>query len=548
MAIDFSRYVTPGTPLGSYDYGRGFRALAQQQLQEKTLAENARQADQREYGQQKRHDDSMSFNRESLGSQNDRFSLELEDTKEQRGQAADAKRAQMVSSGVQAFREKVAKTDFSGADSMIGTLTEMGVNVQRTVDPKTGQPNYRVKAPAFGERPGIQTAASIRSQIGNEDTGAGQQPIGEISGTTELPPVEPIREISGSTEIYPNDSADSNSANQFIERNNPFAPSALKNATPVETSSDPSQKPTEPKNNPFDPYALNTSEMMEQNRRRSDPMLSGIVGATPGRFQGRMKNLMTGVREMGLPLQGTMETLQKPMDTMAGLMKGEMSAEAARARMTMSQSNQGFNRNIRLEDRMWRRLDGIGKSFDLPNIKQRIERTSQLTNLLDQHNPSADGLLISELRGMFESGVMTDKDFKNAKAGIKPVLQQIMDFGNESIMGTGLNPDSRAGIKAFLRQKGIEDNRAIQNAQNQLMTQVQRAGSEEELKTAYDYIAGNIPQNLWADEIKEAYGIPVDKKTGSVDRSGNYSTNNNPGTQESSVTIDLNAEAEELLQ
>jgi hypothetical protein len=572
MAFDPTKFMSPVTPMGSYDYGAGFRALAGQRMRQSENTEQARQADQSEAGIQKRHDATSAFNNKSLNSQNARFSLELEDNQKVRQGEFDKNKAAKVGAATAAFREKIAKTDFSGADSMIGSLAEMGVEVNRSTDAQ-GMPVYRVKAPTFGERPGVMDSATIMDKIEGgvsqkERPQENQPSKGQSSGEGFQFPGS-VRQISGETEI------DSTPPRE-PDPKNPFEPAGTTGefvAPPHPESNDiftaPGEQPLSAaeveqqrnpvvnEKNPYDPYMINTGDMLEQNRKRIDPMLSGVVGATPGRFQGRMKNYMSGVREMGLPLDQTMDTMQKPLDTVAGLMKGEMSAEAARARASMSSENQGANRNLRIEDTTWKRASEVGKSFELTKRKIKLNKVNETINHLGKNNRSADGLLISTIRSMFETGVMTDRDFANTKSGIKSIFQQIKDGVDEKVIGTGLNPDSRAGLTAFMKDIAKDDISAVNQAQDQLMIQAERAQSQEEQNTIIDFITSNVPQDLWNDDIKRMHGIPVEQKTGPVDKAGNYSTKSggvsqkeHPGepSGKKSVTVDVNSEVEELLK
>ena len=549
--VDFSKYAGQSIPLQQYDFGRGFRALAQQRLAESRLKEDSRQFDANEAGVQSRHADSMNYNREALDSTNDRFAVGIADEERAAKYKAKIAKKKQFDDALSAFNKSVVDTDFNSADSMLGTLKTMGANVDRQVN-EQGMPVYRVEPPSFDDGMDEIDASGIRSQLGNGDTG---QSFSGNSSTSRLNNSEPQSDLF--TEKNPFDSipgasaaiaqpepvGDSFQAPTQPEANAIFTPPGQEQEVAQEQSMQPGVK------NPFDPFQLDSSAMLAQNQKRLKPFMEGMVNAVPGRFQGRMGEFYKGVNELGLPLEKTLELTQKPLDTQAGLMKSELGAENARARINVSMGGQEANRNIRLEDRMWRRMDGIGKSFDLTGRKLKLDKTNEVIGHLSKNNPSADGLMVSSIRNMFESGVMTDRDFQNTKEGIKGILQQIKDGVDEKIIGTGLNPDSRAGLIAFMRDITRDDTAAVQKAQAQLLTQAQRAGSEEELKTVYDYISANVPQALWSDEIKQEFGIPVERKTGSMDKEGNYATNKAPkvGAPKQSASIDVNSEVESLL-
>jgi hypothetical protein len=547
MAIDFSKYAARANPGETYDYGAGMRALAQQRLNEAKLAEDQRQANMNEAGVQSRHTDSMNYNRESLDSTNDRFAVGLADEERTEKYKAKIAKKKQFDDALSKFNSSVVATDFNSADAMLGPLQTMGARVDRQVNEK-GMPVYRVEPPSFDDGMDDIDASGIRSQIGSGNSQAVQQsqPVSQQQPRSSLfSEKNPFDSIPGASAAMANPGpvGDSFQAPAQPQANDIFTP-------PGQQQEVPQEQPVQPRiKNPFDPYQLDSSAMLAQNQKRLKPFMEGMVNAVPGRFQGRMGEFYKGVNDLGLPLEKTLELTQKPLDTQAGLMKSELGAENARARINVSMGGQEANRNIRLEDRMWRRMDGIGKSFDLTGRKLKLDKVNETINHLSKNNPSADGLMISTIRNMFEAGVMTDRDYQNTKEGVKPILQQIKDGVDEKIIGTGLNPDSRAGLTQFLRDITRDDTAAVQKAQAQLLTQAQRAGSEEELKTVYDYISANVPQALWSDEVKQEFGLPVERKTGSMDKEGNYATNKAPktGVPQQSVNMDFNSEVESLL-
>ncbi len=577
--VDFSKYVSPGTPIQHMDYGRGFRALMEQRGRDRALNENARQFDINEKNQTEQFNQNLGQRQAEEGNQNTRFSLTLEDTKEDRNRQYTEKHAQQMKETLKAARAAVVSGKYEQADALLGPLSEMGVKVNKTAGPD-GSPIYNFRAPSFGDPPGPVNFDDINSKFSSgpkqpqggpqtsnlskeeqikRATTPSQSQLFTGANPFESPATPGLRQSELSPEdqqISPDlDKAEAETLEGITPgsgNNSPQGPANIGETAPQGIAEKLGTAGPVADSSGFDPYSLDTKALKEQISKRLDPALSGIMGAFPQQYRGRAASLLGGYQQMGMPPDETLDQLQKPLDTVARLMNGEMSAQAAYARASNTGESQAANRNIRLEDRMWRRVDGIGKSFDLPNVKQRVENTNNLIGLIDQNNPSADALLISQLRNMIEKGVMTDNDFVHAKEGIKPVLQRIKDFSDEQIMGTGLNPDSRKGIKDFLNSRMIQDRQTIGKAQTQLMTQAQRAGSEEELKTVYDYVTGNIPQSEWSPEIKEAYGIPVEKKTGPVDKSGNYSASKSvevKGSGPSGPTHeDIDSEVEDLLK
>jgi hypothetical protein len=511
MPFDPMKFVSPVTPMGSYDYGAGFRDLANQRMQQSAQAENARQADQSEAGVQKRHDATTAFNEKSLGSQNARFSLELEDTQRVRQGEYDKNQQSKVQGATAAFRYKIAKTDFSGADAMIGSLAEMGVEVSRSTDDK-GMPIYRVKAPTFGERPGVMDSATIMDKIEGQES----QPSKGQSDGFQFP--DSVRQISGETEI------DSTPPRE-LDPKNPFEPAGTSGefvAPPHPESNDiftaPGEQPLSAaeveqqrnpvvnEKNPYDPYMINTGDMLEQNRKRMDPMLQGIVGATPGRFQNRMNQYVSGVRQMGLPLEGTMETMQKPLDTVAGLMKGELSADAAYARAAMSQGSQESNRDLRIIGMTRNFLNKVSQDFDMPKKKQDFETIDGIKARLEARNPQDDLALLHDIRNLNQKGVATQPDIDAIQQGNRTLWERGWNATIENFIQSGMNETAREGLIQALDMMKSQRGTALQQGASQIMNSVYTANNAEEQRAGLQFMAAQVPESMWPPEVKEFFG------------------------------------------
>ncbi len=536
--INIGSFVNQGPALGRYDFGAGFRDLAAQNMDQKRMDnEMTRHGENLSFNKQQ-HSDNLGFNKEQERNQNTRFGVTRQDAITGQKRSEQDEKSKLTRGKLEQARAFAANREFEKVDSLMGSLAELGVEVNKT-SAKDGSPVYRFK---YNPESSKDEYMDFDQVIGKLNGANPQQP-----GPVTLEEENPVTPAKVTLDEEPSASPQINSVlhekvwDPIRQMTNRFVP--------PETDVNQPSAQNEPG---FDPYSLDSSAIKAQVEKRLNPVLGGIVNAIPQRFRQLGANYFSNVGNMSGSPDDIVKKAQEPFETLAGLWKNQESAEAARMRASNSSENQDANRNIRLEDRMWRRTDQIGKSFDLPNVKQRIERTGQLDRLLAQNNQSADGLLISELRGMFEKGTMTDKDFVNAKEGVKTIWQQIRDGVDEKLISGGLNPDSRSGIRRFLGQKVVEDRRAVEQAQSQLMTQLQRAGSEEEAKTVVDYITGNIPQDLWAPEIKQLYGIPVEQKSGPMDKEGNYKSgskpNSNKSSSSSSISIDANKAAEDILK
>jgi hypothetical protein len=511
MPFDPMKFVSPVTPIGSYDYGAGFRDLANQRMQQSAQAENARQADQSEAGVQKRHDATTAFNEKSLGSQNARFSLELEDTQRVRQGEYDKNQQSKVQGATAAFRDKIAKTDFSGADAMIGSLAEMGVEVSRSTDDK-GMPIYRVKAPTFGERPGVMDSATIIDKIeGQESQSSKGQSDGfqfpgsirQISGETEIDSVSP-RELDPKNPFEPAGTSGEFVAPPQPEANDIFTPPGEQPLSAAEVEQQ--RAPVVNEKNPYDPYMINTGDMLEQNRKRIDPMLAGIVNAVPGRFQNRMKNYMGGVRETGLPLDQTLESMQKPLDTVAGLMKGELSADAAYARAAMSQGSQESNRDLRIIGMTRNFYNKVSQDYDLPKKKQDFEVIDGIIARLRARNPQDDKAVLHDIRNLNQKGVATQPDIDSIEEGNRTLWERGWNATIENFITSGMNETAREGLIQALELTKAQRANGLQQGAAAIMNGIDSSSSAEEQRAGLQFMAAQVPESMWPEPVKEFFG------------------------------------------
>ncbi len=529
------QYVNQDPGIQKFDFGSGFRALADQAMRQKSLDQNQDQFMKSQAQQQSQFDSTQSFQKKRAQDQNTQFSLELVDKKEDRQLQRDDKRAEQMKSTLMKARQAVVSGRYEEADALLGPLAEMGAEVNKSIG-KDGKPIYKFKAPTYGDQPGPVKFDDINAHFSEQN----QSQVPQTG--TEQNPVDPMLqekfpgEQSGSGDIVLEKQLDG-----ILGKQGEGLLQATGGNQPEQSVAEQPPAQAEPG---FDPYSLDTAAIQSQVDQRLNPYLKGLVQAFPERFRGRIANLSAGAKALGGTPEQTVENMQKPMDTAARLMGDELSAEASRARAFMSGENQAANRNFRIEESAWRRADNIGKSFDLTKRKLKLTKVQETINHLNQHNGSADGLLISTIRSMFESGVMTDKDFANTKSGIKTFFQQIKDGVDEKVIGTGLNPDSRAGLIRFMTDIAKDDKNAVAQAQDQLTVQLKRAQSYEEANTILDFITSHVPQNLWSNEVRELQGLPVEQKSGPMDKEGNYPTE--PG-KPANKAKSVNDEAEELL-
>ena len=273
-----------------------------------------------------------------------------------------------------------------------------------------------------------------------------------------------------------------------------------------------------------------------------DPMLRGLIGATPGRYQGNMGAFAAGAREMGLPLEETMETMQKPMDTVAGLWRGEMGANAAMARASMSQGSQESNRDLRIIGMTRQFLNKVSQDYDLPKAKQDYEAIDGIIQRLDARNPQDDKALLHDIRNLSQNGVATQPDIDAIEQGNRTLWSKGYNAILENLIVNGMNESAREGLKQALMLMKNNRNERLQKGAGQIMNSVYTADNGTEQMAGLQFMAAQIPQSLWPEEVKEFFA-----QQGSL---GKPKANTHVGTRSSaSVSVPAtSAEPEDELE
>jgi hypothetical protein len=507
--VEFFKYSGQQTEIPQYDYGRGFRALAQHRLQQARLAEDARQSNQQEAGTQSRHTDSMNYNREALDSTNDRYAVGLADEQRTREYQLKLDRKKQQDTLLKDFNSLVARGDHSRADMMLGQLQSAGFKTDRQVGPD-GMPVYRAEPPAFDSSMGDIDSSGIRSQIGSGNNRPAQPSSGN-SSTSRLnnspsqsdlfTEKNPFDSLPGATQAMaqPEPVGDSFQAPAQPEANAIFTPPGQSQEQPAAQPS-----PGEPQN-PFDPYRLDTSNIRKQNQARMDPMMRGLISATPGRYQPNMGAFVSGAREMGMPLEETIETMQKPMDTVAGLWKGEMGANAAMARASMSQGSQESNRDLRIIGMTRQFLNKVSQDYDLPKAKQDFEAIDGIRERLSARNPQDDLALLHDIRNLNQKGVATQPDIDAIQQGNRTLWERGWNATLENFIQSGMNESAREGLIQALDLMQQNRNERLQKGAGQIMNSVYTADNGTEQMAGLQFMAAQIPRNLWPEEVKQFF-------------------------------------------
>jgi hypothetical protein len=236
-----------------------------------------------------------------------------------------------------------------------------------------------------------------------------------------------------------------------------------------------------------------------------DPMMRGLISATPGRYQGNMGAFVSGAREMGMPLEETLDTMQKPMDTVAGLWKGEMGANAAMARASMSQGSQESNRDLRIIGMTRQFLNKVSQDYELPKAKQDYEAIDGIRQRLNARNPQDDLALLHDIRNLNQKGVATQPDIDAIQQGNRTLWERGWNATLENFIQSGMNESAREGLIQALDLMQQNRNERLQKGAGQIMNSVYTADNGTEQMAGLQFMAAQIPRNLWPEEVKQFF-------------------------------------------
>jgi hypothetical protein len=555
MAIDFSQYVFKPRPLQQFDIGQGFRDVIEARFGRDRIDNQKAQAEAQQAEQTAGRQD-----------MNTRFSATIASDRNTAGHEAQMKRNQQAVLLVAAARKAANTGDWNTADALGPRILEMGGRYTKRAGPG-GQPVYEFQAPGAPEQGGVDYAGTreqifggggndpgavgagspfqMRSNVGPGGPGAGGNPFERLPGASAaaLPPQAPQAPAPPQASPQPPPaaapqgpgipgeaaaaaSADGQAAIAELEAAvNGGAPQAAPQAPmpPADPQAPPNLRLSDPAqaSNPFNPYQVDTSQVQAQNQLRLQPYFEGTAGGFPERYRGRVEALNQGAQSLNLPPEKTLKLWQPTLNTIAGQMKAEQMATVSGERLSLAQENSANTRNRLLEDRTTRNTLAIANSEELKVAKRRVREADNALSLLAMNNSHGDIQAITMLRNMYEGGVMTDEDFTRAKRGLKTVFEQMRAGVTESVISSGMNPDTRREMSELFRKATSKQRGYIQDTMEQMMVEVRQAGSEEERRAALKAIQGHIPRSLWNDEVKEAFGEPVPQKTGRVDAAGN---------------------------
>ena len=564
MPFNPAQFVFQPRPLQQFDFGASFNDLAEGRMRRTQIANQDQQAKAQLAEQQAGRQDVNTRFAANLASEQNAAThdLALKRNAKLRALAADARAAW-------------ASGNMSTVRALGGPIKELGGIFEEFTNPATGKQDFRIKTPdepgmgqpdyggtrqrifgggapgsppapgesfmvpgfgADGQRnpfealPGSSAAALPQPPPPAAPPGAGPPPGPAVDAAgpppgpaTDAPPGAPPAPTGAEADLAALNAIDSEGEPDAQGAPPPPASPQLDPATGSQQGQPPSSQLTGP--NPFDPFVLNSGQRSAENDARIKDYLEGAKRGVPAEYQARLNMFNESVRKLDLNPKEALELWQRTFGTLAGLMKSDINRETARASIGLRGETAANTRNDRIMRQTQTSIDALDNKYKLTDRRKAYMDADGVRAKLMLHNPTADTLAISELRNLYQSGVMTDKDFANIKDGVSlTIFDQLKRGATEIFLESGLNPDARAELLQVIESAKQNAGKILQQAQSQLTTTVRhnRTSSPEEREYIINRTAQLIPEELWDDTIKQEMGIELPQKSGPMDQSGNF--------------------------
>lgn len=526
MPFDPSQFVYQPRPLQAFNFGAGFRQLAESRQARDRITNQDRQA------------------REQLAEQQaGRYDLNTRFAAQEASGRADndyQRKAALYKVGVgltDDARKAVANGDWNTADALAGRIVELGGKVNKTTG-ANGRPVYTFEAPPEPAQPGADYSGTRQQIFGGPPAPPGQPFMMRGNAPGEKNPFEflpgssaaaaqpqPASVLTAPT-MSGTATAQSSPAPAPGAQSSAEPPAASPPAAPPDAQSMQLQQP-QVGPNPFDPFTLDTNQLIAQNDLRLKPYLEGVRAGVPSQYQYRLDKLNEATSGLGLPPEESLKLYQPTLNTLAGLMGDQIRAESASASASLRGQGMEFSQNQRLREFAGRKVAAIQKQFDTVEDMKRYKQVWAVKKNLAagaRGNGNADVMAISDIRDLYQSGVMTDSDFKNAREGIKTWWARIKDGTIQNLLKSGIAPDARRDLLEVAAIAEEAASRNLLRAQEKMLGRVRndRTIAEEERQEFISATMDMVPEELWSDELREYIGEDVEQKTGPMDQSGNY--------------------------
>lgn len=482
MPFNPAQFVFQPRPLQNFDFGAGFRDLANTRLQNRQLAhQQAQLGEQRAQRQDTNSFNAATFARDDANDQyknaNTRYEEGAKLGQQARAAAQAGKKAQVEAllPSLRAYgwtAERTPEGDYIIKDPNEPTRGPLDIQGARKSiyggSPATTSQPFQV--PGFGPNgkrnpfdpqvtPGV--AASALPDVAPASAPPVNQP------PVPAPPNAPV---PGSAEadlatVNSMSSPDDEEASSPSAMSPPAASGAA--GGPALASLDPESKAMparinaeaaqpSPGQNPFNtpsfaPYRINMQEVAKRNQAENQPFLDAFQQGSPVDFQGRANAFNRNIAQSGLSPEASAELSSPLLKQLTEMYRTEKGAEIAAGRLGNTKDRQAEQREQKASDDFYRRKDVAYKNgrtslkdSGLYKLKDKVQAVhAALAQAPRAHdNPYAANNLVRAAHRMFETGVITDKDFDHSEEGVRAVASAFINKAEREFFNQkGLLPD-----------------------------------------------------------------------------------------------------------
>lgn len=459
---NFAAYINPGPGLKQYDFGSGFRALAQQALQQKS------------------HEDQVAHENRVADDLNARYALSLGEQRNARQFEVDKEHYLRAEKAVGDARAAAAAGRWNQVEGMLGTLADLGVSVDKQMD-ANGMPVYRFQ----NNTPQYHTGETYESAIGKLN--------GHPNTATPDRSQQDVQYHEVHTNVNPYDALPGVSAAYVAPQ------------TQV-------QQPQQPSGH-FDPNTISTAQINQMNAQRLDPVLAGIQSAYPSQYQGLIGNFLSPLKGLGFSPEGTLEVAQKPLETITSLYRAQEANQGATARAAMSQGGAASSEARLRQESAQNHAIRIATQYEIPNNLETIQNFDLIRQQINSGNPNMVANGIKQIIAMTDGHRITDQDFQ---IGVRGLASSLTDLSNniQRIYVDGLNPAQVRNFNMMLDAAKGKIEKSLRFGMAQLSKYANSQRYEPERLGVRSYLQSLPPQYLPPDAqnfdpTAEQGGLPV---------------------------------------
>lgn len=463
---DFSKYINPLASVPqSNALQQTLESIARTNLERSRQAAQERQFQQTHALNQQQHSDTVAHQNRVASDINTRFAL----TSEQEYNKQLAERDHIARNLVDKTRQLVAAGNLNAVEANLGSLQDLGVKVDKTMNPD-GTPSYR-----FEYQPKVY-GRDADSSI--DFINAGQ------------PGTNPNVDRSGLQLTRPS------MENQF---QSPFTSSIGTTPTYQEKSQQSAPTSSPEPTSGYDPNTMNVGMLRTMNEQRLNPVLKGIEESFPLRFQSNIRPFLESIPSLGYSPEGALDAMQKPLDTISRLYGSELNAEGNMARASISQGTASNSEERLREVDAKNRAEKLAHDTGLFNEVKFMRQTDSLKQRINSGNQNAQADAIKELIALREGGRITDQDFTIGLGGIGSNISQLRDL----ILKVGIDGLNEYQLMRFNQMLDMLHDKAERNVaggMKQMRTFRNSFRYEPERYAVDNWIAGAIPEALKDEE------------------------------------------------